>query len=199
MSSAIPPPAPRRRRRSQPYGRPGQRRAWVFPALVAIVAALAITEVWVLIQLGQAIGVLWTLLVLVIGALVGAWLIRREGSRAWRALTGALSSGQLPAGQLADAALVFVGGALLILPGLVSDVVGLLFLLPFTRPLIRRLVATAIARRIANSEYAVLRARVDRSNLIEGETVGDESSAASGRPADPRNVVIRGEISDDGR
>ena len=61
--------------------------------------------------------------------------MRHQGARAWTALNDAYSQGKVPTGQLADAALVLVGGLLLIVPGFVSDLFGFLFLLPFTRPL----------------------------------------------------------------
>ena len=101
-----------------------------------------------------------TVLILVGEAILGAWLMRREESRAWKALNKAFASGKVPTGELADAALILVGGVLLMLPGFITDVFGFLFLLPFTRPLARQLLAFFVARRDQpDGRDAVLRAR----------------------------------------
>jgi UPF0716 protein FxsA len=117
--------------------------------LVGLFVALPIVEIYVIIQVGQAIGALPTIVLLVLESLLGAWLVKREGRRAWRALTQTLSSGQLPGRELADAALVLVGGTLLLTPGFVSDVFGFFFVLPFTRPIARRILLSLAARRLA--------------------------------------------------
>jgi UPF0716 protein FxsA len=118
--------------------------------LIAVFVALPIVEIYVIIQVGQAIGAVPTIALLVLDSLLGAWLVKREGRRAWRALTQTLSSGQLPGRELADAALVLVGGTLLLTPGFVSDVFGFFFVLPFTRPIARRLLLWVAARRLAS-------------------------------------------------
>ncbi|MBA2559505.1 MAG: FxsA family protein [Propionibacteriales bacterium] len=117
--------------------------------LIGLFVALPIVEIYVIIQVGQAIGAIPTILLLVVESLLGGWLVKQEGRRAWRALTETLSSGQLPGRQLADAALVLVGGTLLLTPGFVSDVLGFFLVLPFTRPLARRLLLSFAARRVS--------------------------------------------------
>jgi UPF0716 protein FxsA len=118
--------------------------------LIGVFVALPIVEIYVIIQVGQAIGALPTIVLLIVESLLGAWLVKREGRRAWRALTQTLSSGQLPGRELADAALVLVGGTLLLTPGFVSDVFGFFFVLPFTRPIARRVLLWAAGRRLAS-------------------------------------------------
>ena len=85
---------------------------------------------------------------LVADSILGAWLVKREGRRAWAALREALSSGRMPHRELADGALVLVGGTLLMTPGFVSDVVGIALVLPLTRPVFRRLLARVVAARL---------------------------------------------------
>ena len=109
--------------------------AWV---LVAAFVAVPILEIYVIIQVGQVIGAWWTILLLIADSIFGSWLVRREGRRAWQALTTTLQSGRMPATELADGALVLVGGTLMISPGFVTDVFGIGLILPFTRPLARR-------------------------------------------------------------
>ena len=118
---------------------------WVLAALFVGVPML---EIYLIVQLGQAVGPWWTILLLVAAGVLGSWLVKREGARAWRALTEALGAGRVPSRELADGALVLVGGTLLLTPGFVSDVVGLVCVLPMTRPLPRRLLTRYVARRL---------------------------------------------------
>jgi UPF0716 protein FxsA len=121
-----------------------------FPWTLVFVAFLVIpiVEIYVLIQVGQVIGAWWTVLLLIADSLFGSWLLKREGSRAWRALQAAFESGRMPTKELADAALIVFGGTLMITPGFVSDIVGLLAILPFTRPIARRMLGAFVARRV---------------------------------------------------
>jgi UPF0716 protein FxsA len=121
-----------------------------FPWSLLLVAFLVvpIVEIYVLIQVGQVIGAGWTVLLLVADSIFGSWLLKREGGRAWRALRRALNGGRMPARELADGALIVFGGALMISPGFVTDVVGLLAILPFTRPFARRVLSAVVARRL---------------------------------------------------
>jgi len=120
-----------------------------FLALLVAFVALPILEIYLIIQVGQVIGPLPTIALLIFESLLGGWLVRREGKRAWTALDATLRRGQLPGPQLADAALVLIGGTLLLTPGFVTDVFGFFFVLPFTRPLARRVVIAWATRRIA--------------------------------------------------
>lgn len=129
-----------------------------------------IVEIYVLIQVGQVIGPWWTVLLLIADSIVGSWLLKHEGVRAWRALQVALTEGRMPARELADAALIVFGGALMISPGFVTDVFGLVAILPFTRPLARRLLTAYVARRVT-----VVR---------------------NGRRPEPPDDVVRGEVVD---
>jgi UPF0716 protein FxsA len=121
-----------------------------FPWSLVFVAFLVvpIVEIYVLIQVGQVIGAGWTVLLLVADSIFGSWLLKREGGRAWGALRQALGEGRMPARELADAALIVFGGALMISPGFVTDIFGLLAILPFTRPFARRILGAVVARRL---------------------------------------------------
>lgn len=162
------------------------RSGWLLPVFLVLLITVPIIEVWLLIQVGQRIGVLPTLAILVAEALLGAWLMRREGTRAWAALNDALGSGRMPAGELADAALVLVGGVLLMLPGFVTDILGFFLLLPFTRPLARRLLAFLAARRLERLGVGGVFVRRDET-VIEGETVPEP-------PTRSAPIVIAGEL-----
>ncbi|NUR93053.1 MAG: FxsA family protein [Nonomuraea sp.] len=119
-----------------------------------------VLEIWLLIQVGSVIGGPLTVGLLIADSLLGAWLVRREGRRAWRSLQDALREGRMPDRELADGGLVLVGGALLLTPGFFSDIVGFACILPVTRPLMRRLGSWFFDRRVkkmaAASPYANL-------------------------------------------
>ncbi len=125
-----------------------RRRApwWLLAVLFVVVPIL---ELFLLIRLGQVVGAWWTILILIGDAVLGSWLVKREGARTWRALQEALASHRMPAAELADGALILIGGTLLITPGFISDVAGLVCILPFTRPAARGVLARIITRRLA--------------------------------------------------
>ena len=152
----------------------GNRRWWLLALLFVV---LPILEIYLLIQLGQAVGPWWTILILIADAVLGSYLVKREGSRAWRALRDALESRRMPARELADGALILVGGTLLMTPGFVSDAAGLFCILPVTRPVARRALTRVITRRLGGSTTVRTPwsgARPVRDDVVvEGEVVDD--------------------------
>ena len=125
-----------------------RRRGGLGWLLLVAFIVVPIVEIYVIIQVGQVIGPWWTILLLIADSILGSWLIRREGGRAWRALRSALESGRMPAKELADGALILVGGTLMLTPGFVTDAFGILLILPMTRPLFRRLLTGVVTRRL---------------------------------------------------
>ncbi len=164
------------------------RRSRLPALLVLALVVVPIVEIAVIVAVGRAVGGWPTLLLLLAESALGAWLVRREGARAWRALAQALRSGRMPVGELSDAALVLVGGTLLLTPGFVTDVAGFFFVLPFTRPVARRVLAGVIARRLLGSGSLrpgpTVRGRVVDDPPPPGGTGGGE--------------VVEGEVVDDG-
>src|SRR3954453_8845460 len=124
-----------------------RRRRGLFLVMLALFVVVPLVEIYVIIQVGQAIGAWWTILLLVLDSIFGTWLIRHEGARAWEALRQALESGRMPARELADGALILIGGTLMLAPGFVTDAFGILLILPLTRPLFRRLLTRVVANR----------------------------------------------------
>lgn len=130
-------------------------------------------ELAVLIQVGSAIGVLPTLLLVIGTAILGSVLLRVAGvATAWRARER-LARGELPEQEMLEVLLIAVGGGLLLLPGFISDAFGLLCLLPFTRRLFirdlrRRAEAQALRQRAFADDLAA-RSGATRPHVIEGE------------------------------
>jgi UPF0716 protein FxsA len=125
-----------------------RRRSLRWWVLVAAFVLVPIIEIYVIIQVGRTIGAWWTILLLIADSIFGSWLIAHEGRRAWQALTTALSSGRMPAKELADGALILVGGTLMLSPGFVTDAFGIVLILPFTRPVARRVLTRIVSRRL---------------------------------------------------
>ncbi|RYC07024.1 FxsA family protein [Nocardioides zhouii] len=131
-----------------PRRTPTRRRGWLRPVLVAAFVLIPLAEIWAILQVGQLVGPWWTIALLVLDSMIGAWLIKREGGRAWAALRQALQQGRMPARELADGALILIGGTLMLSPGFVLDLAGILLILPFTRPVARRLLTSVVERRL---------------------------------------------------
>lgn len=108
--------------------------------LVILFILVPILELYVIIQVGQAIGVVPTLGLLLADALLGSWLLKREGRGAWRRFNAALAARRFPGKEVADGVLIVIGGTLLLTPGFLSDVFGLFLLLPPTRAIARRVL-----------------------------------------------------------
>jgi UPF0716 protein FxsA len=122
--------------------------------LILLFIAVPIAELAIIIQVGELIGVWWTIALLVADSILGSLLMRAQGRAAWGRFTRAVQAGRPPAREVADGVLIIFGGALLLTPGFISDIVGLLFLLPPSRALIRRLFLRQAMARIAASMAA---------------------------------------------
>jgi UPF0716 protein FxsA len=113
-----------------------------------LLIGLPVLELWTLAQIGARFGWLDTLLVLVLIGVLGAALARNEGLRVVERLRESVAAGRMPEREIVDGLLVLVAGALLVLPGFVSDAVGLLLLFPLTRPLFRTWLARKLRGRL---------------------------------------------------
>lgn len=115
--------------------------------LLLLFVVVPIVELWVIIRVGSAIGFLNTLGIIVGVAVLGSWLVKREGLRVWRRFTESVSRGRVPTRELVDGVLILGAGALLLTPGFVTDVFGVLMLFPPTRAVFRSLVMRSAKKR----------------------------------------------------
>jgi UPF0716 protein FxsA len=160
----------------------------VVAVLILLFLVVPVLEIWLIIQVGQVIGALPTVVLLVVESLLGAWLVKREGRRTWRALRASFGQARVPGRELLDGALVLVGGTLLLTPGFLTDVVGFFLVLPVTRPVARRALTAILARRLVPGPgVRHRRFRPGRSDHRDGRHGRDDSGT-------PR--VIRGEVVD---
>jgi len=115
--------------------------------LLLVFIVVPIAEIYVILKVGDAIGVGWTVALLVADSILGSLLLRSQGRAVWRRFNDTIRAGRIPHSEVIDGVLVIFGGAFLITPGFLTDVVGVFLLLPPTRALIRRLVRRRIERR----------------------------------------------------
>src|SRR6266540_4086184 len=106
--------------------------------LVLLFLVLPIVELYVIIRVGQEIGALYTIALLLVISIVGAWLATREGLGVWRRINEQVQAGKVPGVELVDAFLILLAGALLLTPGFISDVFAIFLLLPPSRAVVRR-------------------------------------------------------------
>jgi UPF0716 protein FxsA len=137
-------------------------------ALIALFIGLPLVELYVILKVGDAIGVLWTILLLAADSVLGSMLLRAQGRSVWRRFNTALAEGKMPHREVIDGVLVIFGGAFLITPGFVTDFVGLLLLLPPTRAVIRSQVVRRLGRRVTVGVTTRAGPRPPRDYDVEG-------------------------------
>lgn len=158
--------------------------------LALLFLGIPLLELYVLIQVGQVIGVWWTILLLIADSIFGGWLIKHEGARAMRALSAALASGRMPAKEIADGILILTGGILMLSPGFVLDVVGLVLILPFTRPLARKGLSAFVAAKLVSG--------VPFGGGLGGSGYGGFGPTDDNRPRPgSQGTVVEGEVVDE--
>ncbi|WP_195909191.1 FxsA family protein [Microlunatus sp. Gsoil 973] len=180
-------------------------RRWL-AVVVGLFVVLPIIDIWLLVIIGHRIGALPVVLLLIAEAALGGWLIRRRWRSFWRTLSDS-TSGPIDVlrpgesiGQAIDTMLVVVGGVALIVPGLITDLVGVICLVPYTRRFPAALLRRAVERRMPGLGDLATPGpqRSGYGDVIEGEVVAEGPANGSGRgPHDPDEpVVIRGEVSE---
>ena len=125
--------------------------------LFILFAVVPVVEVYLLIKVGSLIGAVPTVALLLAISMVGAWLVRHQGFELMRRIQNELAQGRLPAAELLDGAMVLVGGVLLLTPGFFTDFLGLFFLIPFTRAVIKQFGRLWLQRRLSRGTITIRR------------------------------------------
>jgi UPF0716 protein FxsA len=155
------------------------------PVIALAFLVVPVAELAVLIALGEQLGYLNTFALMIVMSLTGAWLARREGLGAWRRLQAALVEGRMPAVEVADGAMILLAGALLLTPGFLTDVVGVVLLLPPVRAVIRRRLPALLARRVTGGR------RRGWTRVVDGQSWPSGPPGDGGSPR-PRTRVAWG-------
>jgi UPF0716 protein FxsA len=163
----------------------------VLLAALAVLIIVPTAEISVLLKVGHTIGAGWTILLLLASAFIGSWALRREGTKAFRAWREAAESGRTPAVETAEGLVVVTGGLLMVLPGFLTDLLGLILLLPPVRKLAGRAVLHSAARRLPPDLSSALLGPLQ----VRSRRVKTAQRPASPPPAAPgAGAVIEGEI-----
>lgn len=148
----------------------------MFARILILLLLAPIIELSLLIYVGTRIGFWPTIGIVVVTALIGSVMLRREGLAVWRRFNDRLNAGGLPGKELVDGVIILLAGALLITPGVLTDVAGICGLLPQTRAVIRRFVMKRVQASIA-------RGSTSAGFFSFGSERPSEETAWGGRPA----------------
>ncbi len=159
--------------------------------LVVLFIVVPLAELYVIIEVARAIDVLPTIGLLIADSVLGAMLMRSQGRAAWRRFNMALSEGRVPHREVLDGALVIFGGALLLTPGFLTDIFGLILLAPPTRALVRSVLVRRFAGRVVTGAARGAEGRMGRVFTVQ-------ASAPDGRPRDPHrdDDIVDGEATE---
>ena len=147
--------------------------------LLLLFLVLPLVELYVIVQVAGTIGALATLASLLVVSLVGAWLVKREGLGVMRRMQDTLGRGELPAAEVVDGGLLLMAGTMLVVPGFVTDLAGLVLLVPPVRALLRRRL---LARWGAGDAVGGFGPGRWRGRVVDVEYVGDVTPT---RPTTP--------------
>jgi UPF0716 protein FxsA len=151
-------------------------------ALIALFIVLPLAELYLIVEVvGEALGAPLTILLLAADSVLGSLLLRSQGRAVWRRFNDAMAAGRMPHREVQDGVAVIFGGAFLITPGFITDVLGLALLLPPTRALIVRYAGRRVARRMT----ARVSVRDERRGPYEYDV---EGSASEAPPVEPRRL-----------
>lgn len=125
--------------------------------LFVVFAVVPVLELYVLIKVGKLIGAWETVAILLAVSFAGAWLVRHQGFAILSRIQGELAAGRLPAAELLDGFLVLVGGVLLLTPGFLTDLLGLVFLLPAGRFVLKQYLRRWLEQRLARGAVIIRR------------------------------------------
>ena len=139
--------------------------------LLLFVFGYIILEMTLLITLGRALGLFWTLALVLGAGFAGAWLARREGLRLALRMRSQMAAGAIPASEMTDGVLIAIAAVLLIIPGVLGDVIGLALLFPPTRSLIKAALAAKFAKVATIGRFTVDQARPRRVSSPGGDRI----------------------------
>lgn len=125
---------------------------WIIVLLIVVPAL----EIWGILSVGRWIGGWQTFLLIVLTGLIGAYLAKREGRKVWEYAQHQMSLGYSPTASILDGIIIFVGGVFLLAPGFITDIIGSILLLPFTRPVVKRWLYYWLEKQIRNGKFTFI-------------------------------------------
>jgi len=135
--------------------------------------AVPIIEIYLLFQIGGLVGVMPTVLLVVFTAVLGAWLLKRQGFATYQRFQQSLAQGEIPAYEMIEGPILLVGGALLLTPGFFTDAFGFACLIPqLRRKFAKYVIENQLIRTMSGSPFQQTDAK--QENVIEGEFKKDD-------------------------
>ena len=125
----------------------------MFLRLLLLFTLVPLIEIWILIKVGQRIGALDTIALVVLTGLIGAWMARSQGLSVLQRIHHELEMGQLPSDSLTDGLIILIGGVLLITPGLLTDAIGFLLLFPQSRQVLKKFITSKFRTYISKNDF----------------------------------------------
>lgn len=137
----------------------------IFQILFLIVLIVPFVEIFLLVEIGAIIGPVPTVLLVVSTAVLGTWLLRRQGLETFQRFQASLNNGEIPAYEMIEGPIILVGGALLLTPGFLTDALGFICLIPS----LRRKIAQFVIEKFLLKNNAFNSARTHNDTFIDGE------------------------------
>jgi len=138
------------------------------PGLMIALLVVPIAELWVILQVSDRVGVLSTIGLLILVSILGGWLLKQQGAAMWRRLQATLRRGEMPTVEAIDGALILFGGALLLTPGFLTDLVGLALIFPPTRASLRGAFRRFV-KKSAGRRWQVIESRSPTARVVKVE------------------------------
>ncbi len=142
----------------------------IFQILFLIVLIVPFAEIYLLLEVGSIIGAFPTIVLVVFTAVLGSWLLRQQGFATFRRFQESLARGEIPAYEMIEGPLILLGGALLLTPGFITDIMGLACLIPS----LRKKIAQHIIENHIIQTSGFGQTQATKGNVLEGEFHRDE-------------------------
>ena len=150
------------------------------PLLFLLFIVVPIVELFIIVQVAGAIGVVETIGLLILVSVVGTWLLKQQGVAAWRRFRRTLQEERMPTDEITDGALIMFGGALLLTPGFLTDLLGLSLLFPPSRAVVRRAARRSVEQRMGGGRGR----RVHDARVVRVERDATRTPPPSSAPRD---------------
>ena len=137
----------------------------IFQIIFLVVLIIPFAEIYLLLEVGSVIGAFWTIFLVVFTAALGAWLLRQQGFSTFRRSQESLRQGIIPAYEMIEGPIILLGGALLLTPGFITDLIGFACLVPS----LRKKIAQYVLEKHLIQASGVFREKTAKANVLEGE------------------------------
>ena len=137
----------------------------IFQIIFLVILIIPFAEIYLLLEVGSVIGAFWTIFLVVFSAALGAWLLRQQGFSTFKRFQESLVQGVIPAYEMIEGPIILLGGALLLTPGFITDIIGFVCLVPSLR---KKIAHYVLENRLIQAS-SVFKEKAAKANVLEGE------------------------------